>query len=782
MDAFIIYLLKSAGLLVFFVTMYALLMQGETFHKLNRFLLIAIVMLSIIVPTINIGIETPLWKLYTLERNKEEAIATTEFDILFFNGNEDATETDAPTKSTITLYECITIVYLLGVLFFTIRLIIMYMRLINIIRKGEKADASPYTNENIDLRIAHKEIKPFSWFNFVMVDKSDMQNGLKEIITHEAAHSRALHSIDIILLDTIILLQWFNPMVWLAKKWLKNIHEYEADEAVIKSGINVANYQQLIIKKAVGSSLYSIANSFNHSSTLKRITMMCKEKSNMWRCAKALYIIPTTAIAAVLFSQPEEAKATQPENIGEVTNLVPKQQGVDKILTPEEKTSTSDIIKADVKIIPDDADKGYMKVAVSVPDSALELDKKPEFPGGYKAMQTYLSKSIRYPKEARENNIQGKVLVKFIVKADGSVDNVEIEKSSKNELLDTEAIRVVKNMPKWTPGEHEGKAVNTKFTLPIMFKLSIGTKPSTKNNVDSNGHNDNATSKDNVLQKIDKQPEFPGGYKAMQTYLSKSIRYPKEARENNIQGKVLVKFIVKADGSVDNVEIEKSSKNELLDTEAIRVVKNMPKWTPGEHEGKAVNTKFILPVNFRLSPAAGGQPKKANVRATQTPLMVVDGNLINETNVTAFRTKDIESINVIQGETATNIYGERAAAGVIDIKTKVTEAPSPDDVFALTEYMPQFPGGNTAFNKFFTEKIKIESTVNGERINEERFALLYFIVEKDGSISNVDIVESKGIKFKEPIIELAKNMPNWEPGKHNGEPVRVRMQEVVRFN
>ena len=429
--------------------------------------------------------------------------------------------------------------------------------------------------------------------------------------------------------------------------------EHEADEAVIKSGINVANYQQLIIKKAVGSSLYSIANSFNHSSTLKRITMMCKEKSNMWRCAKALYIIPTTAIAAVLFSQPEEAKATQPENIGEVTNLVPKQQGVDKILTPEEKTSTSDIIKADVKIIPDDADKGYMKVAVSVPDSALEVDKKPEFPGGYKAMQTYLSKSIRYPKEAQENNIQGKVLVKFIVKADGSVDNVEIEKSSKNDLLDAEAIRVVKGMPKWTPGEHKGKAVNTKFTLPV---------------------------------------------------------------------------------------------------------------------------------NFRLSPAAGGQPKKASVRATQTPLMVVDGNLINETNVTAFRTKDIESINVIQGETATNIYGERAAAGVIDIKTRETEAPSPDDVFALTEYMPQFPGGNTAFNKFFTEKIKIESTVNGERINEERFALLYFIVEKDGSISNVDIVESKGIKFKEPIIELAKNMPKWEPGKHNGEPVRVRMQEVVRFN
>ena len=225
MDAFIIYLLKSAGLLVFFVTMYALLMQGETFHKLNRFLLIAIVMLSIIVPTINIVIETPLCKLYTLERNKEEAIATTEFDILFFNGIEDATETDAPTKSTITLYECIAIVYLLGVLFFTIRLIIMYMRLINIIRKGEKADASPYTNENIDLRIAHKEIKPFSWFNFVMVDKSDMQNGLKEIITHEAAHSRALHSIDIILLDTIILLQWFNPMVWLAKKWLKNMKQ-----------------------------------------------------------------------------------------------------------------------------------------------------------------------------------------------------------------------------------------------------------------------------------------------------------------------------------------------------------------------------------------------------------------------------------------------------------------------------------------------------------------------------------------------------------------------------
>ncbi len=655
MDALLLYLLKSTLLLTLSVALFALLMQGETFHKLNRFALIAIMALSVTVPTINIGIETPFSKLFAQKNNIDTYIETTDdFALMQYLSTENANIEETHSTMNIDAAKIAVIIYLFGLIVLVIRQIIMYTRVTNIIKKGSKIDAKPYTDEKIDLRIAQKEIKPFSWLHFVMIDRDDLNEGCKEIITHEAAHCRAHHTLDIIFIDATILLQWFNPMAWLAKKWLKNIHEYEADEAVIKSGINATQYQQLIIKRAVGARLYSIANSFNHSSTLKRITMMCKKKSSMWRCAKVLYIIPTTAIAVVLFSQPEEANASKPMNDGEVTNLVSTEQGVDNILMHEGST---------------------------MPDS-----------------------------------------------------NIANEQTGKKDV--------------------SANAVGTQ-------------KPdSTK-----------------TFQIVEEQPQFPGGMNELMKFLSKNIKYPEEARKNNIGGKAFVTFVVKADGSIDNVEILKSSGNESLDTEAMRVVKSMPEWIPGKQKGEAVNTKFTLPIMFKLSPGAEAKPIQPSAQAAEKPLMVVDGVLIDENNAVALRVKEVESINVIQGESATKIWGNQAASGVIDIKRKKTEAASPDDVFALTEEMPQYPGGYSALNKFFTEKIKIESSVNGVRVdNEDRFAILYFIIEKDGSISNVDIVESKGIISKEAIIELANKMPKWQPGKHKDEPVRVHMKQLVRFN
>ena len=321
MEALLIYLLKSATLLTVFVALFVALMQQETYHKLNRFTLLAIIALSLSLPLVNLGIETPFSRLFS----EEPATTTSETGIGFVSTGILTPAQTAPTEPTATIeWSSIAVaIYLIGVMILLARLVIMYTGLARIIKRGTPTPAEEYTSERIHLRVREEEeIKPFSWFRYVVINRTDLRESGREIITHEAAHARSLHSMDIVVTDLLILLQWFNPMAWFTKYCIKNIHEYEADEAVINSGTNVERYQQMIIKKAVGARLYSIANSFNHCLTKKRITMMCKEKSKKWRCAKALYIVPVVAIAACSLSTQEnnDADSVSKDNEFIVTN------------------------------------------------------------------------------------------------------------------------------------------------------------------------------------------------------------------------------------------------------------------------------------------------------------------------------------------------------------------------------------------------------------------------------------------------------------------------------
>ena len=159
--------------------------------------------------------------------------------------------------------------------------------------------------KGITLIIHDKNIAPFSWMKYVVISEKDLQENSKEILIHEMAHVHNRHSIDLLISDICIIFQWFNPASWLLKQELQNIHEYEADETVIRQGVNAKQYQLLLIKKAVGTRLYSMANSFNHSKLKKRITMMLKEKSSPWARMKYLYVLPVAAITLTAFARPE---------------------------------------------------------------------------------------------------------------------------------------------------------------------------------------------------------------------------------------------------------------------------------------------------------------------------------------------------------------------------------------------------------------------------------------------------------------------------------------------
>ncbi len=470
MEALLIYIGKSAIVLTLYALLFTTFLQNETFHRFKRFTLLSSILLAFALPLVNIGVEFPLTGLFT----KEVPTATEiNFTTLHAITNDSTLPTTVPATTFWNYTTLLATLYLIGMSILVVRLIAMYITLAHIINRGEMREGTP----GIELRVIDEEIKPFSWFRWVVISNSDLQECGKEIIIHESAHCNALHSLDIIIAEIVIILQWFNPFAWFVKKQLKEIHEYEADQAVLHSGTNIKKYQQLIIKKAVGARLYSIANSFNHSSTIKRITMMCKKKSNLWRCTKALYILPATAFAALLFSQPESINATEHESNGKVTDFTINKQETMFAIATGDSTAKKIAAIGEVK---------HAEPNDTVWDNELVyqvVEKMPQFPGGNEAMFAFLQKNIRYPQEARDAKAEGRSVIQFIVNRNGNINNVHIVKSSGNEALDKEAVRVVESMPQWTPGKQNGKNVAVQYTLPIMFRLQGTPQPKRNDNM-----------------------------------------------------------------------------------------------------------------------------------------------------------------------------------------------------------------------------------------------------------------------------------------------------------
>lgn len=581
MIAIAIYLVKWALLLSAGVVLFMLLMRGETFHRFNRVLLLAIALFSMALPAIKFSIDSPMarFSLVVEWLLRGDTDTTADVSIMIDEPLAPSIIIDEAIEAQSSLWQQVIsmealewffVVYVVVALLLVVRLLYMYVQIITILRSGRREDISSYCDDcEVRLLVHDGNYKPFSWFGWVAISRTDLGECGREILTHEAAHVRYRHSCDILLADLIIILQWFNPMAWIMKSLLKDIHEYEADSAVLTAGVDAKSYQLLIIKKAVGARLYSIANSFNHSLTKKRITMMCKEKSSLWRCTKALYIVPLAVVAACTFSSPQDSTGDK---------------GNEKVVN-EETTSERKVVE--------------------VMNVVREPDVQAEYPGGEQALMKFLSSKIKYPKEAREQGLQGKSYVEFMVRDNGSIDAVRVTKSSGSQALDDEAVRVVKSMPRWTPAKYNGENVNSMLTLPVAFKLGdvpqvTAEMPIGQNKKDEVVHVSIVLKDEKVYQVVEHQPEFKGGQGELMKFLQSNVEYPQEAREQNIQGKAFVCFVVEKDGSITDVKIMKSSGSDLLDQEAMRVVKSMPRWEPGKQGGKVVRVKFTVPVMFRL--------------------------------------------------------------------------------------------------------------------------------------------------------------------------------------
>ena len=465
MGTFLVYILKSAACLAVFYLFYKLLMSRDTFHRFNRFALLGLLVLSSLLPLVEASVNSPA--------AVQETMLTLEQLLLLADIQPEGESMAAATPSATVLWlRAALLVYLTGIVFFIVRNLCSLARLGRLIRQGKREALDSYLpdrkEKNVRLVVHDHDIAPFSWMHWIVIARKDLEENGREILIHELAHIRNRHSWDLLLADLCIFVQWFNPAAWLQKQELQNIHEYEADETVLREGVNARNYQMLLIKKAVGTRLYSMANSFNHSSLKKRITMMLKEKSNPWARAKYLYILPLAALAVTAFARPE-------------VSAVADEISAVKVIAP----AVHDSIQPNVQ------------PAVAAPSSAL--DQMPEFPGGMEALNTYLRNNIRYPQEAQKAGIQGRVIIQFIVSKDGSITDAEVVESV-DPQLDAEGLRLIKNMPRWKPGMRKGQAIRVKQTLPIRFAFTkTSDKPENSNSIFLKNGSYNSSLRDVIL-------------------------------------------------------------------------------------------------------------------------------------------------------------------------------------------------------------------------------------------------------------------------------------------
>ena len=333
MGAFLFYLLKSGCCLVVFYIFFKLLMSRSTFFRFNRITLLVGLLGCTLLPLIELTtteetfLHTPLYAIHDILQSTESVILNPEQmeDPMLIS------EKNPEIRSLNWVPVTLAFIYGVGALATFIWLSISTCRLIQLIRTSEKKRFGNYV-----LVIPQQPTASFSWGKYIVISAADYSQQSEEILLHETMHLRNHHTLDLLFMQIFLLVHWFNPVVWLLKRELQEIHEFEADNGVINTGVDATKYQLLLVKKAVGTRLYSMANGFNHSKLKKRITMMLKERTNRWARLKLLLAVPVMAGALYVFAQPEVKDDLGLQIVQEALQLKPdNDQDIFKFLKDE---------------------------------------------------------------------------------------------------------------------------------------------------------------------------------------------------------------------------------------------------------------------------------------------------------------------------------------------------------------------------------------------------------------------------------------------------------------
>jgi len=562
MAEFLIYDLKVAVLIAVFYFCYRLLMERETMHRLNRIVLLSSILLSLVLPLCVITLHK------TVEVEQIPVVDTAELVITELGESEgqvhdwvkDHNHATSPLDSSSVIFA----IFIIGLFCRSLYIAKSYRQLRRMIKDSEQHSLE----DGVTLAVVDLPVAPFSWMHTIVLSRIDYEERNPSILAHERGHILLHHSWDIVFVEVLTALQWFNPVVWLLRRDLRTIHEYEADASVLSSGSDVSQYIQLLMRKATGTKACILANGINNSTIKKRINMMLVNKSPRRNSLKLLALLPIVGVTLAL-------------NAETVTDVVYKNDEPQKQV-PVKKGKKDATIKTG----------GNQTIQVVEQDKTATAEQLQSYTAELQETEPNVAVIMLNTKKKGEEPL-------LIV--DGKIATIEQVRA-----LPRDAVASVGTM-------REEAAISSYGEKAKYGALIITTVKHQKEI-----YNEQISQPD-VFDKVDEAPQFPGGMAGLMQYLSSNIRYPEDAREAGTQGRVIVSFIVEKDGSISNAKVAKPTYSSL-DEEALRVVSAMPNWMPGKQNGQAVRVKYSVPVSFRL-----GNKEATNVKGTDTPAESAEG-------------------------------------------------------------------------------------------------------------------------------------------------------------
>lgn len=684
MEAFATYILKSVTWLTGFALVYLLFLRNERYFMLKRVYLIAGIFVSFLFPLISIHYQVDIPAPAIDRQALLEASAIPVAQIT----------PDKPFDFRLYLM----LLYLTGVLILGFKIIRQAGSLFRTINEEKTEDRG-------EAKLVRAKLFPvsFSFFNYIFINPAINGEELKAIINHELVHVRQKHWFDLLLAEILSILQWMNPFVWIYTGFIKMNHEYLADQEALRQTSSPANYKAVLLNQLFGAPVISLSNSFNYSVNKRRFDMMKMKITSPYRKMKMLFIVPVLATIFYAFATPEYHYLTGTNNVlpqsetvvttpGIIQGIVVDEDnkplaGVNIVVTGTYSGSVTDASgKFIVADVPEDASMvisgaGYLTQFIraefpgeieiklirdpeykSQPplrtfefggkpaesDDSMDeapfviVEEMPAYPGGDRALLQFIAENTKYPEDAKSQNIQGRVILRFYVTREGNVGGISVMKGV-HPSLDAEAVRVVSMLKGFSPGRQGGIAVNTWFSVPITFTLDTepdGGDPEGKivpktQTTESSGKVGAPDPPEKLLAQgipgeirpkvdgsvegilgqsgpqapvlsdepfviVEQMPSYPGGDIELLNFIAANTQYPEEAKVANIQGRVIVRFIVTKDGRTADASVIKGV-DPLLDEEALRVVNNLgDNWIPGQQGGVPVDVWFSVPISFTL--------------------------------------------------------------------------------------------------------------------------------------------------------------------------------------
>lgn len=748
METFAFYLIKSSVWLTVFVFVYALFLRNERFFTLNRIFLISGIIASFVFPLYT-------WH-YTVVLSYIPSV-----DV-----SDPLIQGVVISDKSLSMQDLLFLVYFSGIIFLIIKILRQTLPVVNIIRKSE-------INKNSQARLIRSAKYPvsFSFISYVFVNPSTDELETREIVNHEIEHIRQKHWIDLLLFELLCTLQWFNPAIWLYGRFIRQNHEYLADEFALQRSSNPAIYRAALLNQMFGGPVIVLANSFNYSLNKKRFNMMTKTINSPIRKLKLLLILPLIVAVFYAFATPEfkltqiASKSVQDNGkiaSGKVLSDDGKPlKGVAVVVAGKTTGTITDANGNFELLLTDDSPLVFTHIAYSTVKSAPTFDNK---------MLVKLEKANIMLDT--DNNPVTVIANKSSVMGDNVLYFIDGRESNKKALdlinpNDIKSISVLKNEDAVNKYGEKGK----NGVVSVVLKKEGDLKPDETKSINSTGNNSNLIqltgnqenplividgviaenkninqinpetiqsvnvikgdaaiskygekAKDGVVEItlkqdkpvffiVEEMPEFPGGQEALRQFIANEVRYPIEAQEKAIQGKVFINFVVSENGTIKDAKVARGV-DPLLDNEALRVVNNLPVWKPGKQKGQNVNVSYTIPINFALEPTQQAKPAEKKV-------------------------------------------------------------------FYIVEQMPEFPGGQTALREFIARSIKYPAIAKEKGVHGKVF--ISFVVSADGSVKDAKVARGIDSSIDMEALRVVNSLPRWKPGTQSGEAVDVAYTIPINF-